>query len=245
VVLGRNRRLLQRLQCLCLHEPADAILATIEALTPKHLLDAPRSIGLTALQENKHDLFAQLLILLASLALMLLRVIVQAGLNGVVTTRKIAKGTVVWALDEDEDRVLTRDEIANRWPIYEALMKIGWMSKATRRLIIPRSRDLCFFEALKLGLPPSWLERGCHKAAMKDGTTSWRPNIAFRTDGADEIVATADILAGNELILAPGYNGLDQWTLRTELKDRTQKKFVKWLDKLQGRIATTEELFSG
>jgi hypothetical protein len=49
---------LSRLQSLSIHEPTDPILATMDALTPKHLLNAPRTIGLTTLQENKRDLLS-------------------------------------------------------------------------------------------------------------------------------------------------------------------------------------------
>jgi hypothetical protein len=64
---------------LPVHEPTDPILATIDASTPQHLLDAPRTIGPTTLQKNKRDLFGKLFILLTPLALVLLRVIVQAA----------------------------------------------------------------------------------------------------------------------------------------------------------------------
>jgi hypothetical protein len=51
----------------------------MEASTPKHLLDAPRTIGLTTLQENERDLLGKERILLTPLALVLLSVIVQAA----------------------------------------------------------------------------------------------------------------------------------------------------------------------
>src|SRR4029077_3060352 len=77
--LGPKAAFLQRLQSLPVHEPTDPILATIDASTPKHLLDAPRTIGPTTLHKNKRDLFCKLFIFLTPPAFVLLRVIVQAA----------------------------------------------------------------------------------------------------------------------------------------------------------------------
>jgi hypothetical protein len=68
---------LQRLKLMSIHEPADALLAAMNVLAPKHLLDAPRAVGPTAFQENKRDFLCKDDILLASIALKLFAMVVK------------------------------------------------------------------------------------------------------------------------------------------------------------------------